>query len=487
MPGAGFSGAARRVVRSQLVIGATEVVRFALLLYLTSLLGRELSPADFGFVTLVPAIYLVGHVVLDLGTGALIARETSRDPARERPLLEAALCARGIAGGILGVVVAAFAAAEPDADRGFWLFVTALSLPALAPAVIGSAFRVRQDQAAPAVISIVTILLMLAATLAGMRRGVSGPAFSAIYVLREVVSGVALWIVGRARHGLVLRPGLAGRGAGAFFRAAIPQNVAVVLQIASLNVGVFGTRAFLGEDELGAYSAAWRLVSPLLLLLGALVAPLLPVLARVSRDRDAFVRLLSPSLALGGSIGALGVAFLLASGRDALRLLYDSPTAVKFSGGPLDASPPLVWLGFVFAAVGVGAVATTALLCLDGERHLRGLAIVALALNLAGFALSVPLAGRSAAAVGLLAAETWTAAAALVVLRGRLGPLLAGARLRWFAPTAVLAGAMLLLPASLTAADRVASAAGLAAFGLYLLFLFGPGRALRTALRETAA
>src|SRR5436190_5115199 len=161
---AGFSEARRKVVGGQVVIAASEALRFALLLFLTRTLGRHLDPADFGFVNLVPAIYGIAHVVLDLGAGALIARESVRRPERERPLIEAALFARGLIGAVLGVVVAGFAWAEPDPARRLWLFVTALSLPALAPMVIGSAFRVRQDQVAPALLSIGTIAVMIGAT-----------------------------------------------------------------------------------------------------------------------------------------------------------------------------------------------------------------------------------------------------------------------------------------------------------------------------------
>jgi hypothetical protein len=43
---------------------------------------------------------------------------------------------------------------------------------------------------------------------------------------------------------------------------------------------------------------------------------------------------------------------------------------------------------------------------------------------------------------------------------------------------------MLLLPVGLGPPARVALAAGLAALGLVTIFFFGPGRALRRALRE---
>jgi O-antigen/teichoic acid export membrane protein len=417
MTGAGIPEARRQVLGGQVVIAVSEAIRFALLLWLTRLLQRHLSIEDFGFVTIVPAIYLVAHTLLDLGTGALVAREAARRPERERPLLEAAVAVRGIGGGLLGLLVAAFALAEPDPGRRTWLFVTALTLPALAPAVLGAAFRVRQDQVSPAAISIVTIALMLAVTMICVEAGAPGPVFAVIYVLREVVNGVALWLVGRARHGLVIAPGLAGRDAAAFFRAAAPQNVAVVFQIASLNLGVFGLRFALGEEELGAYAAAWRLVGPLLLLVGALVAPLLPLLAQAHRDPAAFARTVMPALWIGAGVGALGAAFLVVAGADALRLIYGSESVAS---GPHSATGSLITLGFVFAAVCVGAVGTTALLCLDRERQLRAIAIVALVLNAAVFAATARLIGRVAAAAGLLAAELWTAAASLVVLRRAL-------------------------------------------------------------------
>jgi O-antigen/teichoic acid export membrane protein len=442
-----FPDASRKVTRSQLVIAASEAVRFALLLCLTAILGRALDEAAFGFVTLVPSIYLVAHVVLDLGTGALIARESARHPERERPLLEASLFVRAIAGAALGVVVVAFALHETDPVRRFWLFATAVTLPALAPAVLGSAFRVRQDLLAPAVLTIGTILLMIAATLFGLHRHIPGPAFAAIYVFREIVNGVAIWVVARRKHGLRLTPGFAGRGAAAFFKAAVPQNVAIVFQIASLNVGLFGARAFLGEAELGAYAAAWRLVSPLLLLMGALVAPLLPVLAQRTRDRASFRAVLAPAAGIAAGIGVLGIAFVVTAGRDALRILY-----AKFSEGPLDAGPSLVWLGLVFGAVCIGAVMTTALLCLDGERRLRTLAMMALVLN------------------------------AFVFAATGVRPFFHA-----LAPALAAAAAMFLVPRGLSAHVRVALALAPAVAALGFMLVLGPGRELRAALREAEA
>lgn len=482
-----FSDASRKVTRSQVVIAATEAIRFALLLYFTSTLGRSLSPADFGFVTLVPTIYLFAHVVLDLGTGALIARESVRRPERERPLLEAALFVRAATGGVMGLVVAGLALAEPDPGRRLWLGLTALTLPALAPAVLGAAFRIRQDQTGPAVLSLVTVGLMIAAMLVGLRVNIPGEAFAGIYVLRELVNGASLWMLARARHGLHLRPGLAGRDAARFFRDSIPQNTAVVFQMASFNAGVFAIRAGLGEAELGAYSAAWRLVSPLLLLMGALVAPLLPVLAQASKDPDRFRRVFAPALSCAIGIGALGAAFVVGLGRDSLRLLYDKPDSLKFSSGPLDAAPSLIVLGFVFAAVCVGSVATTSLLCLDGDRHLRKLAVVALLMNVIVLGFGLSRLGRVAAAWGLLAAEVLTACWALLAVRRQLGRLGAGAI---FKPLWLVAVPALVLATPVTKYApwvRLVFYGTLSAVTIAALLRVGPGRDLRKALHEAAA
>jgi hypothetical protein len=227
-------------------------------------------------------------------------------------------------------------------------------------------------------------------------------------------------------------------------------------------------------------------VNPVILFAGALVAPLLPVLAQVWRG-PAFARILAPALGLGAGAGVLGAGFLLAAGRDALRLLYDGCEAAKFSAGPFDAAPALYCLGVVFAAVCVGAVATTALLCADGERQLRTLAFLALLLNAAVFGIALPHLGRVAAAAGLLAAEALMACGALLLLRRRTGPLRATSIGAGAAPMLIVAAAMLALPAGLSPAVRLACAAGLAAAGLAWMVGFGPGRRLRQALREISA
>src|SRR4029077_16378984 len=158
-----------------------------------------------------------------------------------------------------------------------------------------------------------------------------------------------------------------------------------------------------------------------LLLMGALVAPLLPVLAQRARTPEAFRRIFEPATCLGAAIGALGVGFVGAAGRDALRLIFDKGGIAKFSSGPFDAFPCLLVLAFVFAAVSVGAVATTALLCLDGDRNLRVLAVAAFLLNLVVATTCVPWIGRTASAGGLLVAEVLMAVGAMAVVQSKVG------------------------------------------------------------------
>ncbi len=482
-------GIDRAVTTSQVVVALREVTRFGLMIVVTAALGRGLDAGDFGFVNYVGALYALAQVALDVGMGGLIAREIGRSPAREPALLEGALAFRGLVGLALGALVLAIELPSVVAPaQRLWLCVAAASFPLLAPAVLGVAFQVRQRQRGPAVIGVFTQALMLVGALWGLKHGWDGATFAALYVGREVLGPALLFVWTRLRLGLVLIPGLRGRGIGGLVSPMLRVAPMTLLQFASFQFGMFAVRAALPDEDLGSYSAAARVVNPLSMLAGAIAAPLLPVFARLARDRDAMPRLVSAACALGLSVGLVSLAVAGVLGRDLLELVYDSRGRGHFASGPLDATPCVHVLAVSFMAICLGSLSTTALLGAGGERALLRIFGVAFALNVLVFAILLPHVGRVAAAWGSAAAECWTAAASFVVLRRR-----ANATLSWRAVSGALwpAGAVLLvalaLPTTAGAWARVGLAAAPIGAAFAWIFVRGPGRSLRAVLNEVPA
>src|SRR5215467_1017167 len=107
------SDSAATVRRSPSVAQATllgsAVGQLGLALLVTIFLARVLTPAAFGFFSLVGTIFILARKFLDLGLSNVAARDIAHDRRRERPILEGMMAYRGIAGFVLGLSTAMFA------------------------------------------------------------------------------------------------------------------------------------------------------------------------------------------------------------------------------------------------------------------------------------------------------------------------------------------------------------------------------------------
>ena len=76
-----------------MLLGST-FAQLAIALLITIFLARELSPAAFGFFSLVGTIFILARKFLDLGLSNVAAREATRNPERERSILEGLMAYR---------------------------------------------------------------------------------------------------------------------------------------------------------------------------------------------------------------------------------------------------------------------------------------------------------------------------------------------------------------------------------------------------------
>lgn len=481
-------GGAARVTRSQATAVVRETVRFALGIWLTGVLGRGLDDAGFGFVAFVGTIYALAQLALDLGSGALIAREIAKEPARERPLLEAALAWRGAIGLVAGLVVAGVAAAEDDPERRQWLLIVAASLPLLAPNVLGVAFQVRQDLGPPSLLGVLLQAGMLGSALLFVDLRVVPAAFAALYVVRETAGPLLLWSVARMRLGLRLSPGVFGRDTRRLFGSAAAQATVVVLQTLMFHAPTLALKAADDDASLGRFAAASRLINPVLLLVGALTAPLLPVLSATWKTRpDAARSLIDAALGLAAYLGFAGWLVVATAGDLVLALIYGAPAAPA-------TETAFVRLGAAFGCVCVGSVLTTSCLAVGRERPLRSVYAAALAVvsafligALRGEAEEAP----ATAGMATFAAEAVAAFGAWVALRSAARPVegrsLVGRG--FLAAAAVVVGALALVTGGAPSHEFSCRpiALGVAALPLGVALLGPPFRRFRAALRECAA
>jgi O-antigen/teichoic acid export membrane protein len=413
-------------------------VRLLLAFGITAVVGRATDPDAFGFFTLVGTIFLLAHYLFDLGTAGVVVREIARHPDRERRLLEAMMGWRRLSGSALAAPLLVWALLEPHPQRRIVLLACAAALPLMASGALTPLFVVRQRQAALEVAKTLGQGFVLLGGAVFWVLGVAGPLYGLLLAARALLNVVSVRLLAIRELGYPPRAGLRGRGLGAFLRMAVVAAAALLVQAAYFHVDVFLVLALRGEAELGAYSAAFRPVNPLLTLPSLFMFPMLPLLSAGARaDRRSYSAQVSGAATLLLGVGALAGAVGALLAPDALRVLYGD----RYLGGDLDASVALRWMALALAIAFAGAAFNIALLADGRERLLLRISLLGLVVNVVGNLVLLPVYGFSAAAFTTALTGLVVAFASFLTVRASSAP-------RTFGPGALLAAA----PAALVAA-----------------------------------
>lgn len=465
--------------RSQVVLLVGYAARLLLALAVTTVLGRALSPEDFGFFTLIGTALFLAHVVFEAGTGAVATREIARRPEKEASLLEGMMGWRRAWGALLGLAVGVWAALEPDAERRLVLVALAVSLPFLAPQALRAVFGVRQEHGAPELVRTLSHALVLVGGVVSLALGAPGSVLGIWLVVQALVNAAAIHWLALRKLGYRVRAGLRGRGLGPFARMAAVHGLFVLLQAAYFYADVVLVLVLRGDEELGAYAAAFRPINPLLTLAPVLMVPLLPIFSRVAGPDPARLvthvrNLAAVLLGLGALAAAIG--FVLAP--ELVWLLYGG----RYSKAPLDAAPAMQALALALGFALTAAVFQTALLAKGREDVLLRIAAMGLVVNVAGNALAIPRWGFTGAAILTALTNLAVGVASVASLRRVAGPGLAGGAYLGALLPGILAG-LVLSRAGGSPGERVALGVAVGAAGAVLL-LARP--ASRHARRELA-
>ena len=466
------------VARSQALLVLSFAGRLGIGLGITAVVGRCLAPAGLGFVTLVGTIFSVAQSFLDLGMARVAVREIARDPSIERSLLGGLVAWRSLCGAVLALILLGLSGLETNGGRQAVLAGAAIVLSLSGLDALRPAFVARQGMEGPAGVTLLGSGLVLAGSLTLAARGASDAAFAWLFVLREGLSSILIWILATRLLGYRPRPGLRARRLRPFLAATLVYGGAVVIHQTYFYADVFLVRLLRGGVELGAYAAAFRPIGPLMQIPQLLMGPLLPLLAAVllarGRPSDSLPwDVAALFTAVGAMAGAAGVGF----GRDFLALLYGG----RYLAGPVAAVTTLDWLSAALAASCASAPFVTALLAAGRERSLLTLAVLGLAAKLAANVILLPRWGFVAAAASTAATEVALAGAAAFVF-GRVSR----------PPSFEAADVVLVLPpmALLAAArspggsplERAAACTLLFGAGLAALVVAGRGRRLLSRL-----
>lgn len=365
---------------AQAVLLGSALTQLGLALVVTIYLARVLSPAAFGFFSLVGTIFVLARKFLDLGLSNVAARDIAHDARRERLILEGMMAYRRVAGVVLAVGLVVAALRQHDETMRWVLVSVGLVLLMTEPAALDPVFQVRQAQGGPALLSVFGGLLVLGGSILFHRWAIAGAAFAFLLVAREAFSLLFTKVLAERLLGYRPQPGFRGRRLKAFVGPALVFGLASLVYTVYFHCDVFFVLALRGREELGAYAAAFRPINPLLLLPWLLMVPMVPVLtATIARDRDAFASQVRSACGIALGVGACGLVAGVMLAPDLVTLLYRG----RYLEGALSCVNAFRWLAIALGLVCVTTVLTASMLAAGREKLLLTIGTTALVVNVA--------------------------------------------------------------------------------------------------------
>jgi O-antigen/teichoic acid export membrane protein len=394
------------VMRSQAVLAAAHAGRLLVSLATASVLGRNLAPADFGFVALLTSIYVVAVEVLDMGTTAVANREIAAEPARERGTLEALLALRRLVSVAALAVVLALACSGYVADRGQRgvLVLAACGVFLLHLHAYQVVFQVRQAYGRVTVLALSSQVGFLVACAAMLAVSASGAAIGLLVAAREAVQAIGTRIMAVRLLGSRLRARFLDPRIAPLLKAGWMIGAAGVCYKLSAYAGGFMLWQISAPEALASFNAAQRLLTPMSDLAWLFVTPLIAAMsAALAQDPAAFRAQLAGYLKfLLGLAAIAGIAgYFLAP--LVLRILYGE----TYTSGPLSA------VGIFRTLLAGYCLALVTPLLVVGELargHAKALLLAAaatLALNVAANWFAIPARGPEGSAWVLASSEAF--------------------------------------------------------------------------------
>ncbi|MCP3914610.1 MAG: oligosaccharide flippase family protein [bacterium] len=381
------------------------------------LLAHDLSGEGFGRLTFYLALFMLLDSLVDLGTGQVAVQRTASDPDRVWGVLQATRRIR-LSTGILGALLVGGGTWLAGESGAGWIFLASLYPITHVLELSTLVFKNQIAWSRPVAVRMVAAGSSLTGVLIGHRLGWEEPAlFLFVIAVGSTFGNVLLHLVGRRHlparkeHGERILP---------ILKAALPIGIAGLCQQAYFYIDNLFVRAIEGEELVGHYNLAVRVMSYGIML--AVYAPLaaLPWLTReyaAGRLGPAVTRLAQPMFALAG----LGTGLLWR---------FCEPLLGLFGENFVDAGPSLRWLLGATLGVYVGASLLTGVVAAGRGSSVLGISACALALNLAGNTWLVPRHGIEGAAIATFATEIFVAASAALVLT-RAGERLFEKALAW--------------------------------------------------------
>ncbi len=390
-----------RVAKNSLVQLVGGVLNKIMAVLLVIYAARQLGTHGFGVYSLVLAMLGIFYILTDFGLGTLATRDLARNPESEQRYLSNIFIMRlflSLLAG-LGLVGAAAALGHPPAVIGLTA-IAALSLFFTSNVDTCTAvFNAHQRMEIPAVVSVIATMLRVGVSLGALAAGAGLVTLLVIYTSAAAVQfGLLLAIVGsRVR----LRPALDWAFWRRLLGEAYPLALANLFSIIYFRIDTVMLASLSGEEAVGLYNAAYRLLEFTLMLPAYYTGAIFPVIsASQTANPQRFLLIYRRSLKymLVASLPlALGTAALAP---ELIEVLYGPAYAASIS-----VLPVLMWSFVLIAANSINA---PYLISMGRQRTVTGITLFSMLLNIALNAYAIPRHGILGAAWVTLLSEVVT-------------------------------------------------------------------------------
>jgi O-antigen/teichoic acid export membrane protein len=390
------------------------------------LAAERCDAAGFGRFTFYVALFAWLDTLANMGTAQVTIQRTAGDDASFLSVLAAARRIRWRAGfcGVALTAIVAFATREPDAG---WIVLASLYPVTHVLELSSTVFRNRLDWRVPVAMRAIASAMSLGFVLLLWTSQATRPALYLVGVaLGSTLANFLLHAASRPHLPRATGPIEPARG---ILRAALPLGISALCAQTYFYADNVFVRAYRGDEELGHYNVAVRLMSWSIMLAQYTSSTALPWFRREHLGGDlgrAVSRITPPLVALA----AFGAGCVWPWTFEILEL---------FQPGFGAASASLRWLLGAAVAVYAGAMLLTAVVALGHNRAMLWISAAGMLLNVGANFWAVPALGIEGAGLTTCATECFVAlAAAAVLVRSRV-PL--GAAWRWLlAPAAFVLG-----------------------------------------------
>jgi O-antigen/teichoic acid export membrane protein len=426
----------QRAAKDILMQVVVRILNLALGVVVTAIVVRTLGRSGYGqwstiFIVLTLVVYF-----MNFGMEGVALREAARTPELEHEWIGAVIFLRLVLlVPVMLVSVAALLLLEQSHQMLIAGLILILAMPFGGVGALALLFQLRVDNRVP------MIVLTLRSVLWGAAVAIiswQGGGMIALAIAMTATNSIGSIVQALAALRLDARwPRPSPKRLREVVRVGLPIGIAGVLVIAYARIDQVIVFVIAGSRQAGLYGAVYNVLDQSHFVPVSIMTTLAPVMAAswpAERGRLLRIARLTAELLAIASLGAL--AFATVAAGPVVRLIFGA----EFSA----AAPALPVLGGAFVLICFGYLNGNLLLILGLQRRLLRISLIALAVNLIGNLILVPLVGFIGAAWMTLATEGVVfAAAARLILRTLELPRPRVARLGRTVLAAVLLGLVL--------------------------------------------